>query len=187
MSGDGSTEETVTRTFRVNKEWDEILHKQADWQGISVSALIDQIIRRYVVSERYQTNLSVISMDSQAFLRLLQKINDNDIKDVGLVSGRLLPEEEILKRGLPKDFQSFVWLMEEVYGRYRGWFNIDHYTTKDQNILHLRHCLNYKWSAYLRNFFVSMLKSNLDIEITTEAREESITLYIQNKQIKTVT
>jgi hypothetical protein len=125
-------------------------------------------------------------MDNKAFDRLLQIINEDSIKDMGTVSGRLLPEEELLKRGLSHSFQSFVWMMKEVYGRYWGWFKVDEYTTKDQNILHLRHNLNRKWSNYLSNFFSSMFKSNLDIEINSEIREESVTFYVSNKQIKLI-
>ncbi|MFC1803035.1 hypothetical protein ACFL0D_03600 [Thermoproteota archaeon] len=125
-------------------------------------------------------------MDNKAFDRLLQIINEDSIKDMGTVSGRLLPEEELLKRGLSHSFQSFVWMMKEVYGRYRGWFNVDHYTTEDQNVLHLQHYLNRKWSIYLSHYFSSMFKSNLELEIETEIREESVTIYISNKQIKLI-
>ena len=184
MNGADSTEETVTRTFRVNKEWDQILHEQAKWQGISVSNLLDQIVRRYVVTDRFQINSPFISMDNKAFIRLLEKINEGDIKDAGIVSGGFLPEEELLRSGLSNSFQSFVWMMKEVFGRYGGWFSVDHYTTEDQNVIHLQHYLDRKWSIYLDNFFSSMFKKNLDIEAKTEIREESVTFYISNKQIK---
>ena len=187
MNGNESTEETVTRTFRVNKEWDDILHEQAQWQGISVSNLLDQIVRRYVVTERFHYNSPVISMENKAFIRLLQSINEDNLKDLGIVSGKLLPEEELLRRGLPKSFHSFVWMMKEVFGRYGGWFTVDHYTTEDQNVLHLQHYLDRKWSVYLCNFFSSMFRINLDIEAITEIREESVTFYISNKQIETIT
>ena len=185
MNGNGSTEETVTRTFRVNKEWDEILHEQAQWQGISVSNLLDQIVRRYVVSDRFQSNSPVISMENKAFIRLLQTVNEDDLKNEGIISGKLLPEEELLRRGFPKSFDSFVWMMGEVFGRYGGWFSIDQYKSEDQNVLHLQHNLDRKWSIYLSYFFSSMFKSNMQIEIETEVREDSVTLYISNKQIKT--
>lgn len=186
MNGTEPTEETVTRTFRVNKEWDEILQEQAQWQGISVSNLLDQIVRKYVVLDRFQSNSPTISMEKKAFIRLLQTLNEDDIKNEGIISGGLLPEEELLRRGLPNNFHSFVWMMKEVFGRYGGWFNVDHYATEDQNVLHLQHYLDQKWSVYLSYFFSSMFEKNLDIEIKTEIREESVTFYISNKQIKTI-
>ena len=184
MNGNEPTRETVTRTFRVNKEWDVILHEQAQWQGISVSNLLDQIVRRYVITERFQYNSPVLSMENKAFIRLLQTITEDDLKKEGTVSGKILPEEELLRRGLPNNFHSFVWMMKEVFGRYGGWFSVDHYTTEDQNVLHLQHYLDHKWSVYLDNFFSSMFKINLDIDAKTEIREESVTFYISNKQIK---
>ena len=111
--------------------------------------------------------------------------NDEDIKDLGMDSGILLPEEELLRRGLPNNFSSLVWIMKEVYGRYGGWFSVDHYITEDENVLHLQHFMERKWSIYLSNFFTSMFKTNLDIDVNVELREESVTFYISNKQIKT--
>ncbi len=178
------TEETVTRTFRVNTEWDELLNKQAQWQGISVSNLLDQIVRRYVTTELFQIHSPVTSMENKTFGKLLEKISEDEIKDLGREAGRSLPEEEILKRGLVNSFPSYVWLMKEVFGRYGGWFSVDQYATQDENVLHLKHFLDMKWSIYLSNFFSSMFDTNLNIEIKAELREESVTLYIPKKQIK---
>ncbi len=184
MKGKEPSEETVTRTFRVNKEWDQVLNEEAQWMGISVSALLDHIVRRYVVVERFQRNSPVISMDNKLFTQLLQSVNEDDLKHEGLLAGNSFPEEELLKRGVTKSFESYMWIMKEVYGRYYGWFNVDHYTTEEQTVLHLRHHLNQKWSKYLSYYFSTMFKSNLELEIETEIREESATLYLSNKQIK---
>lgn len=178
------TDETVTRTFRVNKEWDQVLQEQADWQGISVSTLIDQIVRRYVVAERFRFNAPVVSIENKAFQKIIQELDEEEIQKIATETGIILPEEELLRRGLPNTFDSFVWIMKEVFGRYGGWFSVDHYKTETENVLHLRHYLGIKWSKYLENFFTTMFTKNLDIITKTETREESVTFYLPNKQIK---
>ena len=177
------TDETVTRTFRVNKEWDKVLQEQADWQGISVSTLIDQIVRRYVIAERFQFNAPVVSIENKAFQKIIQTLEDEEIQKIASETGKILPEEELLRRGLSQEYESLVWIMKEVFGRYGGWFNVDDYKTETENVLHLRHYLGIKWSTYLQYFFTAMFK-DLDIITKTETREESVTFYIPNKQIK---
>jgi len=178
------TDETVTRTFRVNKEWDRVLQEQADWQGISVSTLIDQIVRRYVVAERFRFNAPVVSIENKAFQKIIQELDEEEIQKIATETGIILPEEELLRRGFPNTFDSFVWIMKEVFGRYGGWFSVDHYKTETENVLHLRHYLGIKWSKYLEHFFTTMFTKNLDIIIKTETREESVTFNLPNKQIK---
>lgn len=178
-------EETVTRTFRVNKEWDTVLQEQADWQGISVSTLLDQIVRRYVIAERFQFNAPAVNMENKAFLQVIEELDEETIKKVASESGRILPEEELLRRGLPQEFDSIVWIMKEVFGRYGGWFTVDQYENENENALHLRHYLGIKWSLYLEHFFKAMFMKDLEVEAKTENREESVTFYIPNRQIKT--
>ena len=44
---------SVTRTFRINKEWDDVLQKEALEQGVSVNVLMNKILRRYALFERW--------------------------------------------------------------------------------------------------------------------------------------
>jgi hypothetical protein len=176
--------ETVTRTFRIEKEWDDILQEEANWQGTSVSALMNLIVRRYVVIQRYLDKYSTLIVEHKVLAPLLDKLSDEDISEASAISGSLLPEEALLRRGLPLDFESLVWLIEEVYGRYGCWFDVDHYVTDKENMFHLRHNIDRKWSIYISNFLSSMFKSLLDIDIKPEIREDSVTIRIPNKDIE---
>jgi hypothetical protein len=175
---------TVTRTFRVEKDWDEILKEEAQWQGISVSALLNLIVRRYVVSQRFLDRSPTITIQDKELDLLLKKISENDIENAGMDSGLLLPEEALLSRGFPLNFESLAWLIEEIYGRYGGWFEVDHYATDKHYLFHLRHNISKKWSIYVSSFISSMFTSLLDIDIDPEIREDSVTIYIPNKEIE---
>jgi predicted DNA-binding ribbon-helix-helix protein len=43
-------DETTVRTFRLATKWDTILKEEAEKQSITVSALLNQIVRRYTVA-----------------------------------------------------------------------------------------------------------------------------------------
>ncbi|MCK4583375.1 hypothetical protein KAU18_08680 [Candidatus Bathyarchaeota archaeon] len=176
--------ETVTRTFRVKKDWDEIIKEEAQWQGISVSALLNLIVRRYIVSQRFLDRSPTITVQNKEIDLLLKKLSENDIEEAGMDSGLLLPEEALLSRGFPLNFESLAWLIEEICGRYNGWFKVDHYVTDQRYLFHLRHNISKKWSIYVGSFISSMFKSLLDIDIDPEIREDSVTIYIPIKEIE---
>jgi predicted HicB family RNase H-like nuclease len=52
----------VTRTFRVNPEYDKILNDEAEKHGLSVSALLNQIIRQYVFMTRFTEKVPAITL-----------------------------------------------------------------------------------------------------------------------------
>ena len=39
------------------------------------------------------------------------------------------------------------------------------------------------WSHFLSNYMISTFKSLLDIDVRTELREDSVTVYIDNKNV----
>ena len=176
--------ETVTRTFRLGEEWDKILEHEADMQGISVSALLQQIVRRYVCSERFIDQRSTLVINHNAFSSFLVKLSEDEIVESAELFGSIEPEEELLKRGLEFNFESIIWLLDEIYGRYAGWFVVDNYPSKAEIMLHLRHTLNMKWSMYVAGFVSSMFRTLLDIDLKPEIRLDSVTIYIPKKQIK---
>jgi hypothetical protein len=175
---------TVTRTFRVEEDWDKVLQEEAHWQGISVSALLSLIIRRYVVVQRYLDKYSTLIVEHKVLAPLLDKLSEEDIAEAGRKSGSILPEEALLRRGLPHNFESLLWLIEEVYGRYGYWFDTDYYTTEEENMFHLRHNIDKKWSIYISSFISSMFKSILDIDLKPELREDSVTIHIPKRYLK---
>jgi predicted HicB family RNase H-like nuclease len=52
---------TITRTFRIKDDWDIILHEEAERQNISVNTLIDKILRRYALFDRYTDRINILN------------------------------------------------------------------------------------------------------------------------------
>lgn len=176
----------ITRTFRINPEYDKIIGEEAERHGLSVSALLNQIIRRYVLITRYTESTPSIILPYKLFAKLLEAIPDKDIIEIAEKAGSTLPEEALLQRGKQIEFDAINWFLEVVYGQYGNWFDANQTFMDGQERLHLSHQLNQKWSKFLASYMKAMFNSTLDITTKTETRPNSTTLYIPNNKKPTL-
>jgi len=167
----------ITRTFRISHEYDEILNAEAEKHGLSVSALLNQIIRQYVIMTRYDDRNPNITLSNETFKPILNSVSELQLIEIAQKNGSMLPEEAILKRGEKLDFETIIWFIEMVQGRYNNWFVVNRNRVNNTERIHLGHKLNHSWSVYLTAYIQSMFKSILDIEPKIETRDSSITFY----------
>ena len=169
----------LTRTFRLNPEYDKILNDEAEKHGLSVSALLNQIIRQYVFVSRFIERVPAITLSYNTFAPMLERIPDKDLVEVAEKTGSIIPEEAILQRGENFTFDTVNWLIDVVYGKYGNWFDSSKSIINGEERVHLTHQLNHKWSQYLGNYMRSMFESILDLQPKIETRENSVTLYLK--------
>ena len=106
----------ITRTFRLNPEYDKILNEEAEKHGLSVSALLNQIIRQYVLVSRFTERVPAITLSYTTFTPMLERIQDKELVEVAETTGTIIPEEAILQRGKHLNFDTVNWLIEVVRG-----------------------------------------------------------------------
>jgi hypothetical protein len=171
----------VTRTFRVNPEYDKILNEEAEKQGLSVSALLNQMIRQYVLVTRFTEKVPAITLSYSTFSPLLNCISDKDLIEVAEKTGATIPEEAMLQRGRTLNLDTVDWFIDVVYGKYGNWFNSTQSINSGRDRIHLAHQLNHKWSAYLGSYMGSMFRAILDVDPKIEIRANSVTIYIPKR------
>jgi hypothetical protein len=164
-------DETTVRTFRLATKWDTILKEEAEKQSITVSALLNQIVRRYTVAQRFSNNTQSVSVEYKIFSPILEMLQKEEIENFGRVVGSTSVREGITKRGLPIEFESIEYLLLEVYDRYSGWFKCNTYKNGVEYVINMNHIYGYKWSLFLSSFMESMLKTLLDISTKPEIYE----------------
>ena len=170
----------ITRTFRLNPEYDKVLNDEAEKHSLSVSALLNQIIRQYVLVSRFTERVPAITLTYHTFAPMLERIPDKDLVEVAEKTGSIIPEEAILQRGGRINFDTVNWLIHVVYGKYGNWFDSSQNIINGEQRVHLTHQLNHKWSQYLGGYMRSMFESILDLQPKIETRENSVTLYIKS-------
>jgi hypothetical protein len=168
----------ITRTFRMSPEYDKILSDESERHGLTVSALLNQIIRQYVLVTRFTERTPSITMSYGTFSPLIEHIDDEYLAEVAEKTGAIIPEEAILQRGQRLTFDNLKCYIREVYGTYGNWFNASENLVSGKERIHLSHQLNRKWSIYLGNYMNSMFNTILNINPKIETRDNSVTIYV---------
>ena len=172
----------ATRTFRINPEYDKILNEEAEKHGLSVSALLNQIIRQYVVISRFNEKNPSITLSQKTLAPVLESTKEEALIEVAQKTGSIMPEEALLLQGKKLDLDTVLWLLDINLSRYSNWFEYNHNVMNGKERIHLSHQLNHKWSIFLENYIKGMFQSILDMKPEIERRENSVTLYIPTRK-----
>jgi hypothetical protein len=171
---------SVTRTFRLPLEWDTILEYEANYNNISVSSLLNQIVRRYINLQRYRDQNPAISINVKSFMKILQNIPLEGIKESATSNGRKVAIDYLLQRGATFSFSSIKWFIEEIYSRYDRWFNVRYYTKKEYTDFYFNHTYSKQWSIYLKYYFEELFRVVLDLNVEIHVLEDSVYFSIPN-------
>jgi len=174
----------------MDQKWDLILEKEAERRNISVSALLNQMVLKFVFTDRhYVEGIAItlpgiaITLPSGTFASLIERMGEEDAAEVGYNTGLTIPEDRFLRAsaraGVPPDYKSVIWFIEVILDKYNGLFKCVHHETRDRTFLYLRHGLGENWSHFLSNYMVALFRSVLDLDVSTELREDSVTVFIR--------
>ena len=177
---------TITRTFRINWQWDKILMEEAEKQGISTSSLLNRILKKFSLYSRWTQRVNSINLSKNMLQKILDLVQIESLAEAGSKSGTLDPINIINTIGLPNDYDSFVYLLTEYFGGpyFAMWFSCFHHKGENKDIFHLQHDLGYGWSVYLEKYFQSFLKSILDTNVKTRIYEYALTLEVTHPKTK---
>jgi hypothetical protein len=177
---------TVTRTFRIRNEWDNVLQEEAAKQGVSVNVLLNKLLRKYSLYSRWSDRKNDASFPRQTLRELLKTVQVESLAEAGTKCGALDAVNIVNSMGLALDYESFVYLVTEHLGgpHFARWFQCFHHTQGNKDIFHLQHDLGPEWSVFLEKYVLSFLRSMTDREATTRVYDYAVTLEVTRPKSK---
>jgi hypothetical protein len=165
----GKKQKTVTRTFRIKAESDEILKHEADKRGISANVLANSLFEKFALFDRWAQGYNSISLTQQAFHSLLSSIPEEKMAQAGEKSGLSDIQNLFDLIGLPLTYDSFVHMVSNHFGNPERamWFTCCRHFQKNIDVFHLQHNLGRGWSIFLRDYLLAYLKK---LRISGETR-----------------
>jgi len=172
-----NAQKTVTRTFRIKSELDHVLKSEAERQGVTVNHLLNSILQRYACFDRLARSSNFISLTKHAFHEILKDIPLEHLSQAGETTGLKDIQDVLDMLGLPSNYDSFVHLVRRHFGGpdCAMWFNCYSSIQENHVLLHLQHDLGCEWSVYLKNYFLSYLKT-LNIACETKVYDYALNL-----------
>ena len=172
---------STTRTLRLKKESDLILEREAERHGLSVNALMSNLVEHYVDSLRFFQSGGMLSMSNETLLDLLGHISEEDIADTAYRRGPLRIRDSLMQRGMKMSYDSVLWFFGQILGQYNGWFRCDHNQDELRDTLHLSHSYGYKWSVFIVNYINSILIEVLGVKTSTVVSNSAVNIEIVKK------
>jgi hypothetical protein len=177
---------TITRTFRIRREWDDVLQEEANRQGVSVNVLLNKVLRKYSLFSRWSDRNKDMSLPQQTFREILKKIPVEILAEAGTKSGAADAINIVNALGIGLDYDSFVYLITEHFGgsHFARWFQCFYHNQGNTDVFHLQHDLGRGWSIYLEKYILAYLKSMVDTDAKTKVYDYAVTFKITRPRSK---
>lgn len=172
---------TITRTFRISSEWDDVLQEESARQGVSVNVLVNKILRRYSLFSRWIDRNSDIILPQRTLREIIEAAPNEKLAEIATNSGAPAVMDILNMMGCEANYDSFTYLLTEHYGgpNYARWFTCFHNTQGTKDVFHLQHDLGRGWSVYLAKYFLAFLKSLHKVDAETKVYDYAITLKVK--------
>jgi hypothetical protein len=164
-----------TRTFRIDPTFLTVLDAEAEEQGITSSALINQILKKYALFWRFYEEDEAIKISHDAIKLMVELLTKEQLVKMGTKSGMELSSNYFYMME-KKDVDSVISFMNLQLGKYSGWYQLHSSVENKRYTLLLSHQLEMKWSMWLQSVMETFLKSILNVPVTSEAMENSVML-----------
>jgi hypothetical protein len=162
-----------TRTFRIDPTLLAVLDSEAEEQGITASALINQILKKYALVWRFDEKDEAINISHDALKLMVDQLTKEELVKIGAKSGKELSSSYFYMME-KKDVDSVISFMNLQLGKYSGWYQLYSSVENRKYTLMLSHQLEIKWSIWLQNVMVTFLNNILNVPVTSEVRENSV-------------
>lgn len=167
---------TSTVSFRINKEYDEVLRAEAEEKKVSMNTLANQIFGEYVDWSKYVKRFGTIILSREAFKLLLESLDNDKINHLAIDIATKAPREFILFKWKEID-QSHVIGFIKMFFDHCGYGQYDHQVTESKvNKFSIRHELGKKGSIFLKTYLETVVRITLGIECQSIITDNSVTI-----------
>lgn len=179
---------TITRTFRIRKEWDDVLQEEAARLGVSVNVLLNKVLRKFSFYQRWADRNNDMSLSQQTLREILKIVPVDSLAEAGSKSGASDAINIVNDMGLTLDYDSFVYLIREHFGGpyFARWFQCFYHTQGDTDVFHLQHYLGRGWSVYIEKYVLAYLKSMTDTDVRTRVYDYAVTFEVTRPRLKSI-
>ena len=161
-SSNRSTKKSILRTYRMTKDLDEILQKDAKFKKITPNALVAAIFTKYAEWDRFVEKFGFVSISRLFVERILESSSDEVIEKIGKELGKRLPGELSQFWFKRVDVDSLLALMS-LYCTYGGAGQYELETDGKNYTAMARHDLGERWSLFVKNLMKEAFISSLNI------------------------
>ena len=167
---------TIGRSFRIRGECLKILTIEAKREGISVNALLNQVLEGYCTYHRHFSRYGGISLTKNLLTRILEECPQKAIKEIAQEEGSQTVMDLFKTFGLDFTYENMIFFLSIILSKYGNWFKYEHHKKNSTEIFYIRHSLGDNGSVFISELLSTIFKK-LNKKMKIEATGE--TLYLE--------
>jgi hypothetical protein len=168
---------TVLRSIRIDPTISEVLARDAANEGMSVNALVSQILTKYVEWDRFADRFGFVTITREGYRSMHDLIPDADLERVAQQAGGAYPKETALFFFKHLGLDVFLKYLE-LTCRYARWAEFELTRGSASITVVLRHSLGPKYSRFLGAYLRSAAKELARVPVRTEIHPGSVVLHL---------
>jgi predicted DNA-binding ribbon-helix-helix protein len=168
-------EKTESQSFRVDERILDVLREEAKRDNVSLSALVNQILTKYVDYGRFASRMRALSLAQKTFASILNAASEEDVVKAAEVEGRSSPAAFITSMNGHLSIDNVVGFIKDL----SDYANLFQYSVISQSppTFTLVHELGAKWSLFIAHYLAEAFKSaGAQVKFTTSDRAVTFAL-----------
>ena len=163
----------VTRSFRLDQEWDRAISELARKQDISVSGLLEKIVRDYVLFYRWSEELNSVIFSPNTIIFIIETLSEEKLREIGEEVAQTTFKESYMVRGDQLDLETVTFQIKEQMGKYAHWFTVDEHNA-DTHYFYIKNKMGKKWGVFVEAYLSSLIRNVAKLGVETERVGENI-------------
>ncbi|MGN6350983.1 MAG: hypothetical protein ACTHL3_05920 [Candidatus Nitrosocosmicus sp.] len=165
---EGTPKKTSTMTFRIDDNVLRILRSESERHQISLNTLINQLLKRFVEWDMYESKVGMIPIAKPIVVELFRKMSKEEISKMALDIGKNAVHDISLFMKNKMDLDSFLsWFETRMNSSLT---ETNHSIQNGFHVYVLKHELGENWSLYhkiiLQSIFNEIFEKTVDIQIS---------------------
>src|SRR5690606_17483997 len=142
--------EFVTVTFRINNKVIEHFRRESEKRGISMNALVNQVLGRYIEWDSYEQKIGMIPFPKAVLGKIFAEMNANQIVELATSVGKDTAIDMAIFMKGRIDVLGFVSWLETRMGN--SGFEVVHRIDRLDGVhtITIKHDIGKNWSLYLK-------------------------------------
>ena len=179
MSAPKPSGKAVTRSFRLDKTWNDAISELAKEKNISTSALIEKICRDYVLFYQWVEDLNSLIFSPGTIMPAIEALTVEQLEKLAEGSAKSSFSESYLVRGYSFDIDTVRFQIVDQMARYAHWFTVNEHKDEHRHYFYIKHDYGEKWSVFVDKFLCTLIRNFSSYEVSSERVGKNIILRLK--------
>lgn len=173
---DSEIKKTATMTFRVEKDVLNQLRVESDKKEVSLNTLVNQVLRRFVEWDMYESKVGMIPIARPVVHMLFENMDEAKIIEMAHSLGKGAVHDIALFMKSKLDVESFLsWLETRLKN---SSMEFSHTVRQDRHVYIIKHDLGRNWSIYHKTILELIFDEALSRRIIVDATNSTMTFAV---------